>query len=161
MKRSRLNPISAKRRAKQAAVRDERYVDAMGVAFADYTTCLVPPVSNWPEGPARVEVDCEKAQAKFHEDFAGKPCWWCGEHGKMELHHLGGGSLGRSHERILFCWTCSACHREHVGKEDLGRWLYLKWREDRANTFWFLLAIRLRRYLPELITDQPHERDRG
>lgn len=151
MKRSgplkRTKPMRRVSKPKKRPMRE--YLDRHGIAFDEYTLWLPSQTIHWPT-PPRVTVDRDKEQAKFHREFAGSPCWWCDGRGKMELHHLCARPV-RSHERSLFAWTCDICHREHVGREDFGRWLGLKWLHDSEHVDWVLTAIRYGSFLPELI----------
>lgn len=142
----------------------EAFPDRNGVPFALYHTWLPPRVSDWPLPPI-VKDDKDDVQGQFHQEF--RSCWWCGyprefDFGtpgfafkKVELHHLAGGSRGRSHERFLFTMLCSDCHDKHAGPDDLGFLLYLKWKHDPEGTDWPRTALRLRRFLPDLITERP------
>lgn len=148
---TKLRPVGLKRKKTKRPAKP-RFVDGKGVPFDEYHLWLPPRLADWPKGPPRVLVDHGKLQGEFHREWEGKPCWWDEKHVGKELHHLC--SIGgRSHERTLFTWTCSGCHREHVGKEDLGRWLWLKVMNDAANTDWVLLALRHGSFLPELVTE--------
>lgn len=124
------------------------YRDRNGLAFADLWRSLPSRTADWPK-PPRNTTDTE-AMEQFHADFSRTNCWFCGERTGTELHHLGAGSRGRAHERALFCWACSLCHREHVGEGDLARWLLAKWKHDKQHVDWLWLTIRLGYFPPEL-----------
>ena len=140
----------------------ELYRDRRGIAYADRHLLLPARTDMWPAYPPRVTEDTAGAQQFFHGEFGRGVCWWCGrglewnargeQIVKLELHHLAAGSRGRSHERELFCMADSECHANHVGKDKLGRWLYLKWKYDHEYTDWEFLTIRIGRHLPPLAT---------
>lgn len=128
----------------------ETHKDSSGTPFDEYRLWLPPRVADWPT-PPRTKTDTEELQAEFHREFAGKKCWLCTEKGH-ELHHLGAGMKGRSHDRYLFTWLCRSCHA-NIRLDDLGRLLAAKWLHDRAHVDWVRTAIRLGRHLPDLHWD--------
>lgn len=156
----RRRPTAADRRTQEER---GQYKDRNGIPFASYHTWLPSMISNWPT-PKRVTEDKDDAQGDFHRDF--DQCWWCGKREgwdvrdglwvHIELHHLCAGyGRGKSHERFLFAAACRECHDGHVAEADLGRWLFLKWKHDQSHCDWVFTALRLRRFLPDLITERP------
>lgn len=149
----RRRPIAADRRTKEEPYRDRR-----GLAFAEYHRWLPASTHDWPS-PPRDRNDPRGLQAKFKAEHT--TCWWCGRSKyspvrdpvPIDLHHLAEGSRGKANERELFASACRTCHERHVGEADLGRWLFLKWERDPEWCDWTWLALRLRKFLPPLITD--------
>lgn len=125
------------------------YRDRNGWTHGDIVLGMSARTADWPKIP-RTTKDRDGLQSDFHREFAGKPCWYCQSRVGSELHHLAAGSRGRSHERCLFAWACSECHRNNVGKDDLPVWLYGKWKFDPMYFDWLVLTIRFSEFLPEI-----------
>lgn len=120
----------------------EAFRDRRGIAYDLRTTLLPARMDQWPKYPPRVKADKDGTQRTFHEDFAGTPCWLCGDaRERHELHHLAAGSRGRSMERELYVWLCATCHRE-IEPGDLSVLLWAKWKWDHAHCDWELLMVR-------------------
>ena len=161
----RRRPTAAERRTKEER---DQYRDRRGISFHHYHLWLPSSTHDWPSPPRRKDDDAD-AQGDFHRQFNN--CWWCDrvqapswyvpdKRGfmticKLELHHLAEGSRGKAQERELFTMLCSDCHDKHDNPDDLGRLLWLKWKMDPEWTDWTWLALRLRRFLPPLITERP------
>jgi hypothetical protein len=136
----------------------ELYHDRMGIPFDQHTLWLPSSTSNFPTPPLPGQSEGKRILAAWRANWAGTPCWWCGgkttaNFGKEkgELHHLRTGI----ESAYTYTWLCAGCHRiggDAVKAESLGRLLWLKWFFDKENTFWYGIAIRLRRRLPDLIT---------
>lgn len=140
----------------------EQFLDCLGIPFAEHTEWLAPSTRDWP-WPFVTELP--KVLSDWRAQFAGTPCWWCGEktteglgNHRGELHHLHGAGGKKINEPWLFCWLDWDCHQGHgeaVKAESLGRLLYLKWKHDAAHVWWQGIALRLRRRLPDLQVDLP------
>lgn len=138
----------------------EAYRDRRGIAFADRHLLLPARVDMWPKYPPRVKKDEAGLQHDFHGEFGRWACWLCGigpewsPSGEqlivLQLHHLAGGSRGRSHERELFTMLDARCHA-NITKADLGKLLWCKWKFDREWTDWEWLAVRHGHHLPALV----------
>jgi len=72
---------------------------------------------------------------------------------RLELHHVIGGTKGRSDERTNLIMLCRDCH-EQVATAGLGAILGMKWSIDRQGTDWVRLAVLRRSFLPDLIIDE-------
>ena len=136
----------------------EEFLDCLGIPFDQHTRWLPNSTRDWP-APKGLGTSISDWRA----NWAGSPCWWCGHdtYGGLglrrgEVHHLHGGLARRINEPWLFTWLCNNCHQGHgeaVKSESLGRLLWLKWLHDQPNTFWFGIALRLGRRLPDLEFD--------
>jgi 5-methylcytosine-specific restriction endonuclease McrA len=78
---------------------------------------------------------------------------WGGIQLRLQLHHIFGGTPGRSDERTNIITLCWKCHHVKLNTPSLqlGHILFCKWRSDQEHTSWTRLAILGRRFLPELI----------
>lgn len=139
----------------------EQFLDCLGIPFERHTEWLAPSTRDWPT--PEVKDLLPAVLANWRAKWAGRPCWWC-EQGttdrialnRGELHHLHAAGGKKVNEPWCFTWLCADCHRhdgEAVKVESLGRLLFLKWQHDPRNTYWQGIAVRLRRRLPDLITD--------
>lgn len=133
----------------------QSFKDRRGLAFKDAQYMLPADKEYWPKLPPRIKKDKTGAQAAFHKEYAGTPCWMCGaipfgKMGQHQLHHLAAGSRGRSHERELFTYLCKNCHDNCVSPIYLGRLLYLKWKFDPEWVDYEWLTIRFGHILPDL-----------
>ena len=140
----------------------ESYEDCLGVEFADHALWLPPRTADWPNPP---HVSLPATLRDWRKKWAGTPCWWCGQgtndllgDSRGELNHLRAGTGAKKIEEVwLYTWLCHGCHQSGgvaVKSSSLGRLLFLKWKYDQANTYWEGIALRLRRRLPDLITEE-------
>lgn len=74
---------------------------------------------------------------------------------KIEVHHIIGGTKGRSDERTNLITLCHDCHDQvNTAAMPLGFILWLKWCSDGGSIDWVRLAILRRSFLPDLIPDE-------
>lgn len=143
--------------AAKLSMAEERYADACHVYF-DEVPQLLGPVACWL--PIR-RLPSEAVRIEMEKLFVH--CFWCGGRGcwhpkgtslTLELHHIVGGSAGRSDERTNLFPCHRKCHQELQSDASLtGKVLWLKWRYDRIGTVWTRLAELHGRNLPDLITE--------
>ena len=132
---------------------DNRFVDALGIAFDDHRLWLPDSVADWPNVKS---VKDKYVMLLWRSEHENDPCWWCdrstwGEPGSRtagELHHI-----VRTDYPFSYAWLCAGCHRitgEAVKADSLGQMLGLKWYHDYENLSWYHLAITYGKHLPEL-----------
>jgi len=129
----------------------ELYIDGTGSSFTDAMRNLPKSVHDWPP-PERVKDHI--LLQRMHEErrqcgvCSYKPMAWSWL--AVELHHIVGGSKGRSDERTNLIPLCRRCHdNANTDTLPLARILFCKWRIDPEHTDWRRLAILKRQFLPE------------
>lgn len=149
----------------------ERYLDCNGVAFEDYRTLLPGRVSDWPPAD-RIKNRC------VLESFAvsWEHCQLCGatppgtQFDRLHIHHIFGGTRGRSDESTNLIRLCSECHDRVQGNSTfLPVVLWAKWRTEKETwkptIDWVKLAILRRQHLPTPKPDarwlEEYERNRS
>lgn len=121
-----------------------------------------PPVGKY-EGSL---IDCfegkQKQQGMIHDE--NDHCAVCGKRGRLELHHIFGGSRGRKHYRtnmILLCGPSTdkaTCHGKVTASQmDRGLIIWRKWRVNPDDCDWFVLALIAGHNLPDLVIDRAVE----
>ena len=126
-------------------------VDGCGVPFSKYREHLPKSCHDFPD-PERVKEP--KLLERLHREW--RYCMGCWRRrlasGRLELHHIVGGTKGRSDEACNLMMLCSdRCH-PNVNTEamPLGLLLVLRWYAERETTDWVRLAILRRSFLPDL-----------
>lgn len=138
--------------SKMSTAIETYYVDCTGLSFAEAMASLPKSVHDWPP-PERVK-DRVLLQ-RMHEE--SQRCGVCGYKpvvwswlAPVELHHIVGGTQGRSDERTNLIPLCRRCHdNANTDALPFARILYHKWRTDPEHTDWRRLAILKRQFLPE------------
>lgn len=139
----------------------QHFEDCLGVPFDEHALWLPPRTADW---PSPKHITLKATLSNWRMEWAGTPCWWCGcdtndfiGDSRGELNHLRSGTGQKKIEEVwLYTWLCHRCHQSDgvaVKSESLGRLLYLKWLHDAEHTYWQGIALRLRRRLPDLITN--------
>ena len=127
-------------------------VDSCGIAFCDYHKHLPKLARDFPLphrvkdrkvlGEYRLRFDACQVCGATRRMWGGEPVW-------LEIHHIIGGTQGRSDEPTNLILLCK---REHVQVKTTAlpqsRILYCKWLTDRENVSWVRLAILARKHLP-------------
>lgn len=131
----------------------ETYVDCTGLSFAEALVSLPKSVHDWPQ-PERVKdrILLDTMYMEAHRcaacGYIARP--WPTALGLLQLHHIVGGTQGRSDERTNLIPLCRRCHvNANTDALPLARILYHKWRTDPEHTDWRRLAILKRQFLPE------------
>ena len=109
----------------------------------------LPPRTNlWPE-TTRVENEDCLDQFRIRGDMPLN-CWICGSRA-ADVHHIIGGTKGRSHEWGNLVLACRDCHDKiHGSHVSLAQVLKAKWANDRWTMSWLRLTLLNRKYLPEV-----------
>jgi hypothetical protein len=147
------------RKKDNRVVVQERYTDSRGVPFDSYQ--LLPPLNGLPcrDWPKIKRVEDPVVCDVMHQRFDSLGCWECRQRG-LQAHHMAEGSAGKSDEFTVIVMLCPACHAMvNTPALPLGRLLFLKWLNDRANTDWCRLALLHRKMLPDLITISIQHKD--
>jgi 5-methylcytosine-specific restriction endonuclease McrA len=149
MKESSMRRIAKTRTARTKRLK-EGYADSHGIMFHEYRLWLPELASDW---PSVRRVDSPHVLGCISR----LECWACryiSFTNPCDLHHLVGGTKGRSDERCNLMPLCRECHDKANTKElPLGRLMWLLWVHDRWGTDWVRLALLKRSHLPDLITD--------
>lgn len=163
--------VSEKRRM-VVKVAKEEFRDSRGVAFdkVRFQPSIVGlAISFWPKIVRTINPNVLDDFRRLRQRCqAIGICWNCeaidrwstADRPGIDIHHLAESSRGRSDELCLLTSLCRSCH-EIAGtkKLPLGRLIYLKWKNDRANTDYVRLCLALRTYLPDLITGNSSKPD--
>jgi len=136
-----------------------KYIDGCGISFDGYRQHLPLSVHDWPN-PRRVKSPKLLGALRLLKRW--ELCWRClafetrgrsGSHAGC-LHHIIGGTKGRSDERTNLMPLCTACHMAYHDGGDVritkGQLLWAKWLIDRKGTSWVRLALLNSQYLPDL-----------
>ncbi len=149
----------------------ERYLDCNGVAVDDYRALLPGHVSTWP--PA-IRVKDSRLLLLFATLWSR--CQLCGatppgtQFDRLHIHHIFGGTRGRSDETTNLMRLCSECHDWVQGNTTfLPVVLWAKWRTELGLIYpsidWVRLAILRRQHLPAPKPDarwlEEYERNRS
>lgn len=134
------------------AQKRERYADCKGVFFDQCRLWLPQRTAEWPQ----------VTRVNDHTLLATIPrirCWRCRvepiQHWlPIEVHHIVGGTKGRSDEWTNLIPLCQTCHGiANTKLFPLGQVLFKKWFCDRAHVDWVRLTLLRRQHLPDLITE--------
>jgi hypothetical protein len=127
---------------------NRRWIDGNDVAFNEYRQLLPRLASDFPL-PNRVKDQDVLSAYRAEFDY----CQVCGRSDLgIEVHHIIGGTKGRSDERTNLISLEPALH-ERVKTSELpqGLIMWCKWRIDPSGTDWVRLAILNRAFLPDLV----------
>ena len=131
---------------------EPKLLDALGVPFAGYHKLLPKRAADFPL-PHRVKDRQVLREYRLRSD-ACQVCGatrqlWGGEPVWLELHHIIGGTQGRSDEPTNLLLLCRQCHLQvKTSALPQSRILYRKWATDQAHIWWVRLAILARKHLP-------------
>lgn len=133
------------------------FIDGQGVAFSEYRKHLPKRAADF---SAADRVRDANLGYRYH--WLWRHCQSCGRRYRdwvpLEMHHLTGGTKGRSDELTNVIMLCAmlpdgriGCHRRYGAgsEEDFAFLLWRKWVTDRWNISWVRLAILRGRFLPE------------
>jgi hypothetical protein len=126
------------------------FVDGKGVSYHQYRRHLPARARDFPD-PERVD-DPERTM-RYREQMGR--CQITGDRaGPIDVHHIIGGTKGRSDEWTNLILLRRDWHEKaNTNELSLGVILWLKWSTDREHTDWVRLAILRRAFLPTLIID--------
>ena len=76
-------------------------------------------------------------------------CQMCGDQRRLDVHHIIGGTKGRSDELTNLILICRSCHQSiHSGHLTLSHVLWHQWAHNRDHLVWTRLACLRRQRLP-------------
>jgi hypothetical protein len=149
-------------------MKKERYLDANGVAFADYPSGLPASTHDWPKAMIlKSPINLELCAGIWNH------CQLCGrtppgsQLNRLHIHHIIHGSRGRSDGLTNLIRLCNDCHDWGHWSNHLSVILWAKWRTERARPTisWISLAMLRRMHLPTPTPDQhwldEYEKNRG
>jgi len=132
-----------------------KYVDGCGVSFKEYRDSLPARADDF--GKAGIVKDPDLLAAMHKESTRCQRCGRSaadqtayGESIRLELHHIIGGSRGRSDERTNLLMLCHVCHgTAGTNAFPLDEVLWCKWATAPDEIDWARLAVLFRRFLPD------------
>ncbi len=153
VKQSRINPVSPER-ARRRKVAREQYADCHGITLADLWRHLPQTADEWRALKVH-RVDSVYVLARFQCMVKDWRCWLCPTFSVPQIHHICGGTKGRSDELANLFLACQKCHeRIQSSRELLPEVLLAKFKNDRASVDWVRICLLMgRRCVPESFTE--------
>ena len=124
-------------------------VDAHGVDLSQVREFITAPTRLWPK---IVVVKNPDVLSSFRSDlWLPFECWLCEQQPYSDVHHIFGGTKGRSDEFCNLFRICRECHEKAQSSRSLLPLVLAKKAKcDRMHTDWIRMTYLHRSFLPEI-----------